>query len=60
MLNLAAKLRVLCYGKQMHSYMFALSSLIDMYSKCGSFQEAYSLFGGWDEMVDLVSKNAML
>ncbi|KAG4386766.1 hypothetical protein AAZX31_11G119100 [Glycine max] len=69
MLNLAAKLRVLCYGKQMHSYMvktandlskFALSSLIDMYSKCGCFQEACNLFGSCDEMVDLVSKNAMV
>ncbi|CAJ1933441.1 unnamed protein product [Sphenostylis stenocarpa] len=69
MLNLAAKLRVLRYGKQMHSYMvktandlskFALSSLIDMYSKCGSFQEACTVFGGCDGVVDLVSKNAMV
>ncbi|WVZ14857.1 hypothetical protein V8G54_012423 [Vigna mungo] len=68
MVNLAAKLRVLLYGKQMHSYMvktandlskFALSSLIDMYSKCGSFQDAYTAFRGCDGMVDLISKNAM-
>ncbi|KAK7341521.1 hypothetical protein VNO80_24453 [Phaseolus coccineus] len=69
MLNLAAKLRVLRYGKQMHSYMvktandlskFALSSLIDMYSKCGFFQEACTAFGGCEGMVDLISKNAMI
>ncbi|XP_057456356.1 putative pentatricopeptide repeat-containing protein At3g18840 [Lotus japonicus] len=69
MLNLSAKLRVVCYGKQMHSYMvktandlskFALSSLIDMYSKCGSFREAYNVFSGCDGVVDLVSKNAMV
>ncbi|KAL2328922.1 hypothetical protein Fmac_022349 [Flemingia macrophylla] len=69
MLNLTAKLRVLYYGKQMHSYMvktandlskFSLSSLIDMYSKCGSFQEACNVFSGCDGMVDLVSKNAMV
>ncbi|KAK7404458.1 hypothetical protein VNO78_05367 [Psophocarpus tetragonolobus] len=69
MLNLAAKLRVLCHGKQMHSYMvktandlskFALSSLIDMYSKCGSFLEACNVFGGCARMVDCVPKNAMV
>ncbi|KAK7264333.1 hypothetical protein RJT34_31940 [Clitoria ternatea] len=69
MINLAANLRVVCYGQQMHSYMvktandlskFALSSLIDMYSKCGSFREACNVFCGCDEMVDLVSKNAMV
>nr|AYM00649.1 pentatricopeptide repeat protein [Salvia miltiorrhiza] len=49
MLNLVAKLRVLRYGVQVHGFMvksgndrsgFALSSLIDMYSKCGSFWDA--------------------
>ncbi|GAU15717.1 hypothetical protein TSUD_89410 [Trifolium subterraneum] len=42
MLNFTAKLRVVCYGKQMHSYMvktasdlskFASSSLINMYAE---------------------------
>ncbi|KAK7312366.1 hypothetical protein VNO77_36165 [Canavalia gladiata] len=69
MLNFTAKLRVVCYGKQMHSYMvktandlskFALSSLIDMYSKCGSFCQACNVFNGCDGKVDLVSKNAMV
>ncbi|XP_027356212.1 putative pentatricopeptide repeat-containing protein At3g18840 [Abrus precatorius] len=69
MLNLTAKLLVVCYGKQMHSYMvktandlskFAVSSLIDMYSKCGSFCEAFDVFNGCDGMIDLVSKNAMV
>ncbi|XP_061359708.1 putative pentatricopeptide repeat-containing protein At3g18840 [Gastrolobium bilobum] len=69
MLNLTAKLRVVCYGKQMHSYMvktandlskFAVSSLIDMYSKCGLFCEACNVFSDCDVMVDLVSKNAMV
>ncbi|KAK7257917.1 hypothetical protein RIF29_32238 [Crotalaria pallida] len=69
MLNLTAKLRARCYGEQIHSYMvktannlskFAVSSLIDMYSKCGSFREAYNVFGGCVGMVDLVSKNAMV
>ncbi|KAK2381933.1 putative pentatricopeptide repeat-containing protein [Trifolium repens] len=69
MLNFTAKLRVVCYGKQMHSYMvktasdlskFALSSLINMYSKCGLFREACNVLGGCDGVVDLVSKNAMV
>ncbi|KAL0356739.1 UNVERIFIED_CONTAM: putative pentatricopeptide repeat-containing protein [Sesamum calycinum] len=71
MLNLVAKLRVLCYGKQVHSFMvksgndlsaFALSSLIDMYSKCGSFWDACRVvYGcGGEDLVDLVVKNALI
>ncbi|KAE9620410.1 hypothetical protein Lal_00019019 [Lupinus albus] len=69
MLNLTAKLRMGCYGEQIHSYMmktandsckFAVSSLIDMYSKCGSFHEACNVFSGCIGTVDLVSKNAMV
>ncbi|XP_015952576.1 putative pentatricopeptide repeat-containing protein At3g18840 [Arachis duranensis] len=69
MLNLTAKLGMGYHGKQIHSYMvktandsskFATSSLIDMYSKCGSFHEACNVFSGCDGMVDLVSKNAMI
>ncbi|KAK3023014.1 hypothetical protein RJ639_045008 [Escallonia herrerae] len=70
MLNLIAKLGSLSYGRQLHSAMaktgnnvnvFAVSALIDMYSKCGCFQGACQVFhgcGGW--VVDLVSKNAMV
>ncbi|KAJ9152670.1 hypothetical protein P3X46_026213 [Hevea brasiliensis] len=59
MVNLFAKLSMLSYGRQVHSYMvktandkskFAVSSLINMYSKCGSFQA----------VSDIVSKNSML
>ncbi|CAA0807591.1 Putative pentatricopeptide repeat-containing protein [Striga hermonthica] len=74
MLNLAAKVKILRYGTQVHLYMvktgndssgFAQSSLIDMYSKCGSFLDASKVvvvvngcgFGGW---VDLVVKNALV
>ena len=70
MLNLTAKLSVVSYGRQLHSYMvksasdfcgFAVSSLIDMYSKCGCFKEAYQVFGGCGSgVVDLVLKNAMV
>ncbi|KAJ7967351.1 Pentatricopeptide repeat-containing protein [Quillaja saponaria] len=69
MLNLTAKLCVVCYGSQIHSYMaktandlsaFAVSSLIDMYSKCGCFQDAYNIFNHSGCAVDLVSKNAMV
>ncbi|CAI8618505.1 unnamed protein product [Vicia faba] len=67
MLNLASKLHVVCYGKQMHSHMvktandlskFALSSLINMYSKCGLFLDACNVLSGCYEAVDVVSKNA--
>jgi pentatricopeptide repeat protein len=70
MLNLAAKLSVVSYGRQLHSYMvksandlsrFAVSSLIDMYSKCGCFEEALCVSSGCGSgVVDLVSKNAMV
>lgn len=69
MLNLTAKLCVLSYGKQLHSFMlktandlsvFAASSLVDMYSKCGCFKEACRVYDGCGEMVDVVSRNAMV
>lgn len=70
MLNLTAKLRAVSYGRQLHSYMvksanhlsgFAVSSLIDMYSKCGCFEEALCVSSGCGSgVVDLVSKNAMV
>ncbi|XP_057788253.1 putative pentatricopeptide repeat-containing protein At3g18840 [Salvia miltiorrhiza] len=72
MLNLVAKLRVLRYGVQVHAFMvksgndrsgFALSSLIDMYSKCGSFWDACRVVngrGGGEGMVDCVVKNALV
>ncbi|KAM7474969.1 hypothetical protein LguiB_022212 [Lonicera macranthoides] len=70
MLNLTAKLCVLSYGRQLHSLMvktannlsgFAVSALVDMYSKCGCFQEVCEVFNGSDgDVFDLVSKNAMV
>nr|GMC78367.1 putative pentatricopeptide repeat-containing protein At3g18840 [Ipomoea batatas] len=70
MLGLTVKLGVLSYGKQLHSYMlktgndissFSVSSLIDMYSKCGSFQDAWRVGSVCDcQAVDLVSKNALV
>ncbi|PIA25885.1 hypothetical protein AQUCO_10500019v1 [Aquilegia coerulea] len=69
MLNLTAKLSALLYGMQLHSYMlktaydfnsFTVSSLIDMYSKCGCFCDALKVFEGSDGVMDLVSKNAMV
>ncbi|KAM2903335.1 hypothetical protein COP2_003162 [Malus domestica] len=69
MLNLTAKLEIGYYGRQLHCFMvktandlsgFAVSSLIDMYSKCGCFQEALRMFSGYRGVVDLVSKNAMV
>ncbi|XP_034681277.1 putative pentatricopeptide repeat-containing protein At3g18840 isoform X2 [Vitis riparia] len=69
MLNLSAKLSMESYGKQLHSYMvktannlsgFAVSSLVDMYSKCGCFREVCQVFDGCAGVLDLVSKNAMV
>ncbi|KAK9287548.1 hypothetical protein L1049_015969 [Liquidambar formosana] len=69
MLNLTAKLSVLSYGRQLHSFMvktandlngFAVSSLVDMYSKCERFGEACRVFYGCGGELDLVSKNAMV
>ncbi|PPD71589.1 hypothetical protein GOBAR_DD31523 [Gossypium barbadense] len=54
-LNLSAKLGKLSYGAQLHCFMvktrndktgFAVSSLIDMYSKCGCFKEAFQVYKG--------------
>ncbi|XP_022725677.1 putative pentatricopeptide repeat-containing protein At3g18840 isoform X2 [Durio zibethinus] len=68
-LNLSAKLTKLSYGAQLHCFMvktgndktgFAVSSLIDMYSKCGCFKEAFQVYKGGGGLVDLVSKNAMM
>ncbi|KAF5175367.1 Pentatricopeptide repeat-containing protein [Thalictrum thalictroides] len=69
MLNLTAKLSALLFGLQLHCYMlktandsnpFPVSSLIDMYSKCGCFSDALQVFGGSSGVMDLVSKNAMV
>jgi len=71
MVKLFAKLSNLCYGRQLHSYMvktgndrsgFVVSSLIDMYSKCGCYKEACGIFRGSEKEggIDLVSKNAMV
>ncbi|KAK0580497.1 hypothetical protein LWI29_002626 [Acer saccharum] len=69
MLNLCAKLSHLVYGRQLHAFMaktgndvsrFAVSSLIDMYSKCSCFGEVCMVFDGNGEGVDLVSKNALV
>lgn len=70
MLNLTAKLSALSWGQQLHSFMlktandlsgFAVSSLIDMYAKSGSFPDAWTVFErGSSSAVDLVSKNAMV
>ncbi|KAJ0702172.1 putative tetratricopeptide-like helical domain superfamily [Helianthus annuus] len=55
MCNLTAKLGNSWYGKQLHSFMvktgndisgFAVSALVDMYSKSGCFDEAYNVFNG--------------
>ncbi|GMJ03490.1 hypothetical protein like AT3G18840 [Hibiscus trionum] len=69
MLNLSAKLAKLSYGAQLHCFMvktgndktgFAVSSLIDMYSKCGCFKEAFRVYEGGFGLVDSVSKNTMV
>ncbi|CAI9294676.1 unnamed protein product [Lactuca saligna] len=70
MCNLTAKIRNSRYGKQLHSFMvktgnnlsgFAVSALVDMYSKSGCFNEAYEAFHGCNfESVDVVSKNAVV
>nr|GEX42063.1 putative pentatricopeptide repeat-containing protein At3g18840 [Tanacetum cinerariifolium] len=68
MCNLTAKLRDSWLGKQLHSFMvrtgndvsgFAVSALVDMYSKSGCFLEAYEVFNECGcGSVDVVSKNA--
>ncbi|KAI3753244.1 hypothetical protein L2E82_25290 [Cichorium intybus] len=70
MCNLTAKTRNSTYGKQLHCFMvktgnnlsgFAVSALVDMYSKSGCFNEAYEAFNGGNfESVDVVSKNAVV
>uniref|UniRef100_A0A7N0T1Z1 Pentatricopeptide repeat-containing protein n=1 Tax=Kalanchoe fedtschenkoi TaxID=63787 RepID=A0A7N0T1Z1_KALFE len=69
MLNLSAKLSQASYGKQLHSLMaksgndvsgFAVSSLIDMYSKCRCFSDARTVFDGCGSEIDLVAVNAMV
>ena len=69
MLNLSAKLTKLSCGAQLHCFLvktgndktgFAVSSLIDMYSKCGHFKEGFQVYKGGGGLVDLVSKNAMV
>lgn len=69
MLNLVARLCLASLGMQLHSYMvktgndstgFSSSSLIDMYSKCEYFQEAFRVFSECNGVLDLVSKNAIV
>ncbi|KAK9677873.1 hypothetical protein RND81_11G173300 [Saponaria officinalis] len=69
MLGFVARLSLSSLGMQLHCFMvktgndssrFASSSLIDMYSKCGYFQEAFRVFTNFEHGLDLVSKNAMV
>ncbi|KAJ8441960.1 hypothetical protein Cgig2_020105 [Carnegiea gigantea] len=69
MLNLVSRMTLPLLGMQMHCYMvkasndstgFSSSALIDMYSKCGYFQEALQVFNDSSGALDLVSKNAMV
>lgn len=69
MLKFTAKLAMVTFGRQLHSFMvktgnissgFSVSSLIDMYSKCGCFKEARQAFCGCSGVIDPVSKNAMV
>ncbi|KAJ4951013.1 hypothetical protein NE237_027845 [Protea cynaroides] len=68
MLNVTTNLLVPSDGEQLQAYMvktandlnqFAVSALIDMYSKCGCFEEAYRVFRA-STVSNLVSKNAMV
>lgn len=63
-----ANLAALIEGKQVHavlcktgfvSNLFVSSSLIDMYSKCGSVSDAYNVFSGIEEK-NVVMWNAMI
>ena len=63
-----AGLSALIEGKQVHaiisktgfgSNIFVASSLIDMYAKCGSVEEAYTVFTGIEEK-NVVSWNTMI
>ncbi|XVF34264.1 hypothetical protein REPUB_Repub18cG0044400 [Reevesia pubescens] len=64
----SAGLAALIEGKQVHaiisktgfgSNIFVASSLIDMYAKCGSVEEAYTVFTGIEEK-NVVSWNIMI
>ncbi|KAJ0076987.1 hypothetical protein Patl1_36347 [Pistacia atlantica] len=64
MLNLCAKLLNVGYGRQLHTFMvktgadvsgITVSSLIDMYSKCACFEDAYRVFNS-SEVVDFLPK----
>ncbi|KAM1154863.1 hypothetical protein ACFX19_037799 [Malus domestica] len=61
-------LAALIEGKQLHALLsktgfglnvFVVSSLVDMYAKCGSIREAYSVFQGMNER-NIVLWNAMI
>lgn len=69
MVKLCAKLLNVGYGRQLHAFMvktgndvswFAVSSLIDLYSKCWFFYDAFVVFRSNSKVVNLVSKNAMM
>ncbi|MQL75691.1 hypothetical protein Taro_008056 [Colocasia esculenta] len=69
MLNVAADMLDPYFGRQLHACVvkawndsdsFGMSSLIDMYSKCGCFSNAVEVFQGAGGNVDPVSKNAMV
>lgn len=70
MLNLCSRLLMVRYGTQLHCFMvktgndlsgFGVSSLVDLYSKCGCFKEVTRMFDNVREgIVDAVSKNAMV
>ncbi|KAE9589446.1 hypothetical protein Lal_00000411 [Lupinus albus] len=64
-----AALATLIEGKQLHaissksgigSNIYVVSSLIDMYAKCGCIREAYLVFQGVEEMRSIVLWNAMI
>ncbi|KAJ0010538.1 hypothetical protein Pint_34586 [Pistacia integerrima] len=68
-LNLFREMQNECYGRQLHTFMvktgadvsgITVSSLIDMYSKCACFEDAYRVFNRSYEVVDLVTKNSMV
>ncbi|KAF9595907.1 hypothetical protein IFM89_006188 [Coptis chinensis] len=64
-----ASIASLKHGKQIHSYLIrrvfkpnaiVVSSLIDMYSKCGSLGVGRSVFDQMDDKLDIVLWNTML
>ncbi|GAB2250401.1 hypothetical protein Droror1_Dr00016651 [Drosera rotundifolia] len=69
MFNVVAKQGLPSLGAQLHSCIiksgnvssgFVVSSLIDMYSKCGCFREACQVFDDGKFELDVISKNAMV